>query len=159
LDRTVVDQILAEEVVSSTSSPGTALFAATDNQGSVHDWASYDDGVVDHISYGAFGNITYESAGWANFAIGHEGTFYDKRHRPRTPRPALVQSDSSTLDEPRPRTASAPTSNPYRYVGNSPTNFVDPSGAVTGRSTGGNRIRQRQTTSRTPLYPASSDHN
>jgi RHS repeat-associated protein len=127
-----VDQILADErfVPSGSnwlpSSPGTTYWALTDNEGSVRDWVSYGS-LVDHIVYDSFGKVYSQSSTTVPFAFGHNGVFYDPAtglewHQARWYNPALqrwMSEDPSGL---------GPDSNPYRYVGNSPTNFVDPSG-------------------------------
>ena len=59
-----VDQLLADESFSPTTSgemptaAGTTYWAVTDNQGSVRDAVTAADGVVFHIVYDSFGNIT-----------------------------------------------------------------------------------------------------
>jgi RHS repeat-associated protein len=133
-----VDQILGEEQFSPTSSgemptaPGEMFWALVNNDGSVRDVVQYGDNgvgglgatVVDHRIYNEFGALTN---GGSYLAWGYDGTFTDwatglqlhglRWYNPATKRwlsedPALLTYDT----------------NPYRYCGNSPTNFTDPSG-------------------------------
>ena len=131
-----VDQLLADESFSPTTSgemptaAGTTYWAVTDNQGSVRDAVTAADGVVSHIVYDSFGNIT----GGANpILFGYTGGYFDpltglihegeRWYSPRMMR--FLSPDPSGL---------GPDSNPYRYVGNSTPNFIDPTWALGGSS-------------------------
>ncbi|HEV3415623.1 MAG TPA: RHS repeat-associated core domain-containing protein, partial [Pirellulales bacterium] len=124
-----VDQILADEQYSSPTSnptaPGNTLWDVTDNQGSVHDLIG-NLGIREHLVYDSFGAITSPS-GSVTSSFLHNGTFYDpatglELHGLRWYSPSIkrwLSPDPAGL---------AFDSNPYRYTGNSPTNFIDPSG-------------------------------
>ena len=61
-----VDQLMADEQVSSLTSAGTVLFALTDNQNTVRDLATYDSGtdattVVDHRVFSTYGKMVSQT--------------------------------------------------------------------------------------------------
>ena len=130
-----VDQILADEQVTSPSSPGTVVWPLTDNLGTVRDLATYNAAtgtttVVNHIVYDSFGNVVSQSnAAAAACLFGYTGQMFDQdtglsydlnrwydsstgRFMSQDPSGFFLSGDS----------------NLYRYVGNSPTNFIDPLG-------------------------------
>ncbi len=118
-----VDQVLADEDVQ-----GNVLWMLADNIGTIRDVVDSNGTVVNHISYDPFGQVTGETnpgigdtfgfAGMVNdSATGldyDEARFYD----PATER--FVSQDPIGL--------ASGDANFYRYVGNDPTNLVDPSG-------------------------------
>jgi RHS repeat-associated protein len=121
------NQTLADE------KSGTINWYFTDNQGTVRDVAQYNSGtnttsVVDHLKLDSFGNITAQSnsANQPLFAFTGQlfdaatGLYYDhaRWYDPRTGR--FVSQD--------PMGFAAGDANLYRYVGNSPANFTDPTG-------------------------------
>jgi RHS repeat-associated protein len=98
----------------------------TDNLGTVRDLVT-NSGLVDHLIVDAFGNRTWQSNSSTSERIGYTGAFYDpttgllhdgvRWYKPSIER--WLSEDPSGL---------VSDSNPYRYVGNSPTNYTDPSG-------------------------------
>jgi RHS repeat-associated protein len=130
-----VDEILADEQFTPTTSgqlptnEGTGLWAMTDNLGTVRDLVT-SSGVVDHLVVDAFGNRTWQSNSSTSERIGYTGAFYDpttglvhdgvRWYKPSIER--WLSEDPSGLGA---------DSNPYRYVGNSPTNSVDSTGLNT----------------------------
>ena len=106
----------------------------TDNQGSVRDVAQYDSStntttVVDHIDYDAFGKILSQSDASAQPTFGYDGTWQDpvtgmnkmgKRWYPAVDAVFASEDPSGLISG----------TNPYLYCGNSPTNYVDPSGLI-----------------------------
>jgi RHS repeat-associated protein len=106
---------------------GVVAWYLTDHLGSVRDITDNTGSVIDHIDYDAFGNVTNETQPtngdrykygdyeWSTALslYGTWGRFYD---------PA---SDRWLSQDPL---GLGPDSNPYRYVGNAPTDAVDPSG-------------------------------
>ncbi|HEV2968864.1 MAG TPA: RHS repeat-associated core domain-containing protein [Pirellulales bacterium] len=115
------------------SSPGTTYWALGDNEGSVRDWI-VSGSLVDHIVYDSFGKIYSQSSTSVPFAFMHSGVFYDPNigleyhNDPSSGLPGrwYYPTDQRWLSEdPAGLTFD---SDPFRYVGNSPTNLIDPSG-------------------------------
>ena len=130
-----VDQILAQELVTSTSAAGETLWATTDDQGSVHDWIYAWTGVAEHLTYDSFGAVTSGGA-TSGIEFAHDGTLRDAATGLEYHSDPSSGSPGRWYDPAAKRWLSpdpaglAPDSNPYRYVDNSPTNFVDPSGTI-----------------------------
>jgi RHS repeat-associated protein len=105
--------------------------------------------VLDQITYGAFGNILsqtnssnaprylYAGGEWdANLGLYHFGARWDDPVNGR-----WISQDPLGL---------APDPNPYRYVGNGPTDSVDPTGMQTSQGSGNNRWNRQS-------FPYASD--
>jgi RHS repeat-associated protein len=128
-----VDQILAEEAVTSTITAGTNQWAATDDQGSVRDWVTNSGTLADHLTYDSFGAVT-SGAATSGIEFAHDGVLRDAatglewHTDPSSGYTGRWYSPSARRWMSEDPTGLGPDSNPYRYVGNSPTNFVDPSG-------------------------------
>ena len=129
-----VDELLADERVSSLSSAGTNLWTAIDNEGSMRDVWEDGVGLIDHIVYNSFGAITSQTNSYDAPLIGYTGSFTDpdtglQWHNDPTGKKIGRWYDPKTQQwigqDPD---GLAPDSNPYRYVGNNPTNGTDPSG-------------------------------
>ncbi|MGO8752642.1 MAG: RHS repeat-associated core domain-containing protein, partial [Thermoguttaceae bacterium] len=120
----VVDAVLADV---STAGGGTTSWELADELGSVRDVVSAQGAVIDHIQYDSFGNILSQS----NPSNGDQFTY------------AQQQTDATGLNYDRaryynPATGRFISQDPtgfaagdvdlYRYVGNSPTTEVDPTG-------------------------------
>jgi RHS repeat-associated protein len=126
-----IDQLLADEKVTS-SAAGTVLWPLADHLGTIRDLAEHnsttgDTTIVNHRTYDAWGNILSETNSAVDTLFSFTGRLYDEvtglqnnLHRwydPLTGR--WISEDPTGL---------GPDTNPYRYVKNSPTNLVDPSG-------------------------------
>ena len=135
-----VDQVLADEHFSYSSGsnqlPGSAtpfstLWALRDNQNTVRDVVT-DAGVLEqHIAYSPFGQqvsgLTTTGSVVASFAVGYTGTYTDpvtglQLHGVRWYNPS---SQRWLTQDPLGLRAGM---NLYRYCGNAPTIYVDPSG-------------------------------
>ena len=129
-----VNELLADERVSSLSSAGTNLWTAIDNEGSVRNVWEDGVGLIDHIVYNSFGAITSQTNSYDAPLIGYTGSFTDpdtglQWHNDPTGKQIGRWYDPKTQQWIGPDPDGlAPDSNPYRYVGNSPTNATDPSG-------------------------------
>jgi RHS repeat-associated protein len=135
-----VDQILADERFTPSgsnqmpSTAGTTYWALTDNENSVRDWITYGS-LVDHIIYDSFGKVYSHSNFSITFAFGHNGIFYDPatgleyHSQPSTGLPGRWYNPSIQRWMSEDMIGLSPDTNPYRYVGNSPTNFADPTGS------------------------------
>ncbi|REJ64954.1 MAG: RHS repeat-associated core domain-containing protein [Planctomycetota bacterium] len=128
-----VDQILADEQVTTLSSAGDVYWPLTDNQGTVRQLAFYDSGSGDttiqrYWEYDSFGNVTSETAAAVDHLFGYTGRAFDDAtglqnnlHRWYDPVTGRWASED-------PIGFAAGDANLYRYVGNGPTNGVDPTG-------------------------------
>ena len=132
-----VDQILADEVVTSLSAPGNVLWPLTDNLGTVRDVADFNEStsvaqVVNHLTYDCFGRITAETNAAVDFLFAYTGRERDEEtglyyYRARYYDPAVGRFLSQD-----PIGFEAHDPNLYRYVENGPTNFTDARGLNKG---------------------------
>ncbi len=135
-----VDQLLADEQVSSLSSPGQVVWPLLNDQNSVTDLAIYEAGITaiaNHRVYNAYGNLS-SWMGSVGCAFGYTGKYSDPLTRlqfntnrwydPATCR--WMSQDPLGL-------AAGP--NVYRYAGDNPVNYTDPSGlfVITTGGSGG----------------------
>ncbi|MCG8586758.1 MAG: DUF3836 domain-containing protein, partial [Pirellulales bacterium] len=133
-----VDQLFAVETVTSIASDGTTNWTLTDNLGTVRDVVTYDDvtdttTVDEHYIYSAFGTLTRaeDSTGTeltSELTVRYTFTaqewvsvidVYSYDHRWYHADTGQFMSADPIEDD---------TLNTYRYVGNSPTNRLDPTG-------------------------------
>jgi RHS repeat-associated protein len=137
-----VDQLLADEQIdwSDTDADGEVLWAITDNLGSVRDVLDSNGDLRVHRVFDAFGNVVSEThyntagstvtsgqTGYVDEAFAFTGRWYDQAtglqnnlnrwYDPKTGR--WPSEDPIGL---------GPDVNPFRYVGNGPTIWVDPDG-------------------------------
>ena len=70
LNGPAIEPILADEAVSSLSSPGSLLWPLTDNLGTVRDLVDSTGSVQNHISYDSFGKVTDETNSAVDFLFG-----------------------------------------------------------------------------------------
>jgi RHS repeat-associated protein len=121
-----LDMALADE-----RSPTTVRWMLTDNQGTVRDITNNVGAVQNHIRYDSFGRITSQTN--ANFStrFNYTGREFDAEtglyfYRSRYYDPGVgrfIGEDAIGF--------AGGDANLYRYVGNSPVNFVDPFGLLT----------------------------
>jgi RHS repeat-associated protein len=130
------DNILADEQFSPEdpgempSAPGDLFWMLADNLGSVRDIVDSDGNVENHLTYDGFGNVTSETNPNFNAMPGFQGTERDEEsglnhanHRDGDPHTGgWLKPDPLGL---------GPDTNPYRFIGNGPTNGTDPSGLWT----------------------------
>ena len=142
-----VDQLLSDEQLSASSSgqgynvaaPGTVVWPLTDNVGTVRDLAICDlttgtTSIVNHLDYSSFGQVLSQTnpatgnTAAVDCLFGFAGLPFDQGSGTfRTPaRP--YDPVTGRWIEPYPTGFKAGDTNLYRYVGNSPTDAVDPSG-------------------------------
>jgi RHS repeat-associated protein len=115
-------------VLAQENANGEVLWALTDHQGSVRVLLDNQGNVVNNITYDAFGNITLETHSQVNFRFSYTGREFDSEtglynYRSRYYDPAVGQFiNEDTIG------FAGGDSNLYRYVANSPVNYIDPSG-------------------------------
>jgi len=78
-----VDEILADEQISSPSTPGETLWTLTDYLGTVRDLAEYDEQtdqttIANHRVYDAFGRPTSETKAAVDCVFGYTGNLFGK---------------------------------------------------------------------------------
>ena len=126
-----IDQILARY----RPGEGTAWYL-TDRLGTVRDIIDDTGGLIDHIDFGSFGQVLYESDSAAGDRFKFTGREFEPllgmyHYRARFYDPQLGRFISQD-----PLSFAAGDSNLYRYVGNDPLNAIDPYGlAATEGST------------------------
>ncbi|MCE9553352.1 MAG: RHS repeat-associated core domain-containing protein [Planctomycetes bacterium] len=138
LDGPAVDQVFADEQFDPMSSgempiaAGETEWTLTDNQGTVRNVIDSSDNIDLHTAFNAFGNPV-SHAGSLTMAFGFTGKFYDadtglQWNINRWYDPVLqrwMSEDPLGL---------GPDVDPYRYVGNGPTNATDERGLLAGAS-------------------------
>jgi RHS repeat-associated protein len=128
-----VDQILADEAVTSLSSAGTVLYPLTDHLGTTRDLTSYDTGtntttIESHRRFDAFGVMVSQTNSSFQILFLFTGRPYDDSTN--------IQNNINRwygfgiwLNE-DPSGFNGQDSNLARYVGNHPTVSIDPTGLV-----------------------------
>jgi len=128
-----IDQIMADEQVTTPSSPGSVVWPLTDHLGTVRDLAAYDDAtgitsIANHRVYDSYGNLTSKTNAAVDCLFGFTGRAYDALtglqdnwHRKYDPAIGRWTSED-------PIRFTAGQSNLNAYCGNSPTNGIDPCG-------------------------------
>ncbi|MEG4304147.1 RHS repeat-associated core domain-containing protein [Microcoleus sp. D3_18a_C4] len=117
------DQILADE-----SAGGSVLWPLTDNLGTVRDLVDSNGAIQNRIGYDSFGKVRSQTNPSVGFRFGFTGReldaetgnyYYNSRYYdPQVGR--FISEDTIGFG--------GGDANLYRYVGNSPTNYTDPSG-------------------------------
>jgi RHS repeat-associated protein len=123
LHGTQIDQVLAQE-----NADGEVLWALTDNLGSVRVLMDNQGNVVNQITYDSFGNVTAQTNAGTSFRFSYTGREFDSEtglyyYRARYYDPGVGRFISED-----PIGFNSGDSNTYRYVGNNPLFYVDPSG-------------------------------
>jgi RHS repeat-associated protein len=132
-----VDQVWARAIPAGLSNSGVAWYL-TDREGSVRDIMDSSSVIQDHIDYDGYGNATHTTVSFAD-SHGYAGGQTDLNT-------GLVQEDERWYD---PKTGRWQSEDPIgfggginlnEYVGNDPTNAVDPSGLQPPPRLGGNGV-------------------
>ncbi len=128
-----VDQILADEQVASPGTPGGVLWPLADNLGTVRDLAQYDSQtdattVANHRVYDAFGELQSETNPAVDHLFAYTARLFDDAaglqwNLNRWYDPAVGRWLSAD-----PIGFEAGDANLYRYVGNGPAAWTDPTG-------------------------------
>jgi RHS repeat-associated protein len=132
----VVDQILADEVVTSLSQAGSVRWPLADHQGTIRDLVDSSASLLNHVKYDSFGKVTAETNAAVDFLFAYTGREKDEEtglhyYRARYYDPAVGRFVSED-----PIGFLAGDANLNRYVGNGPTNANDWSGHEEDRSFG-----------------------
>jgi RHS repeat-associated protein len=120
---TQIDQVLADET------PARTLWALGDNQGTIRDLIDNGGSLVEHLTYDSFGKII--SAPITDFRYGYTGREQDSETGLDYYRARYYDAANGKFISEDPLGFGAGDGNLTRYVGNSPTNAIDPSGLRT----------------------------
>jgi RHS repeat-associated protein len=116
-----IDELLADEDASNA-----ILWSLPDHQGTVRDVINNSGTVQNHLKYSAFGNVTAESAAAVDFLMGFAGMDRDEETNSWYSWMRHMENGRWKSEDPIGFTAG--DANLKRYVGNSPVDYVDPSG-------------------------------
>lgn len=124
LHGTGVDTVLADE------RGGAVVWALADNQGTIRDIVDGNGTILNHVSYDSFGRVKSQSNPSVEFRFGYTGREQDTETGLDYYRARYYDAEVGRFISEDPIGFNAGDTNIYRYVGNSPTNFTDPSGEV-----------------------------
>jgi RHS repeat-associated protein len=129
----VVDQLLADEQVTSLSSAGSVIWPLADHLGTIRDLATHNSSnhtttIANHRVYDAFGNLQSETNSAIDEIFGFTGRQFDDATGLQNNLNRWYDSKTGRFVSEDPIGFGGGDSNLSRYVGNSPTHFVDPSG-------------------------------
>jgi RHS repeat-associated protein len=102
--------------------------ALSDQQGSVRDVINNQGQLLNHIRYDSFGNITSQTNANVDFRFGYTGREFDEETGLYYYRARYYDAAIGRFISEDPMGFGAGDSNLYRYVGNSATNYTDPTG-------------------------------
>jgi RHS repeat-associated protein len=124
-----VDQLFADENVADEE----VLYALTDHENSVRDLVTYDAAtdvttVANHKIFDAYGNLTSQTNSAVDCLFGWTGRYKDSATGLQYNLNRWYDAETGGWISQDPLSFSAGDANLYRYVGNSPTNSIDPSG-------------------------------
>jgi RHS repeat-associated protein len=128
-----VDQLMTDEQVTTPSQPGNVLLTLTDNLGTVRDLATFNSttgvtSVVNHRVYDSYGNLESQTNAAVDCLFGWTGRAYDTATGLQNNVNRWYDAKVGRWASEDPDGFTAGDANTYRYVGNSPTNWIDPSG-------------------------------
>jgi RHS repeat-associated protein len=122
---TQIDQVLSDET------PTGMVWALADRLGTVSDLVDNSGNVVNHISYDSFGKVVGQTNPSVVFRYGYTGREADDETGLNYYRARYYDAGVGRFISEDPLGFEARDGNLARYVGNSPTNFIDPSGKIT----------------------------
>jgi RHS repeat-associated protein len=99
-----------------------------DHQGSIRQIVDNTGSLLNQITYDSYGNITSQSNPSVTFRFGYTGREWDSETGQYYYRARYYDAGVGRFISQDPIGFAAGDANLYRYVGNSPTNFTDPSG-------------------------------
>jgi RHS repeat-associated protein len=128
-----VDQILADEQVTSPSQAGTVLWPLSDNAGSVRDIAQYNattgtTTVIEHRVYDSFGNLVSPANSAVDFLFGYAGQMSDSATGLENDLNRWYDPHTGRFLSEDPSGFAGGDANLYRYAKNNPLTHTDPTG-------------------------------
>ena len=145
----LVDQVLADERITTPGSAGTVSWALGDNLSTVRDWVDSSGNLIEHLAYDDFGNVTSDSAPGIDHLFAYTGRLLDQETGLQNNLHRWYDSHQGRWLNQDPIGFAALDSNLYRYVGNEPTGWLDPVGLLTLEQAE-ERQRQREIEKNTP---------
>jgi RHS repeat-associated protein len=119
---TQIDQVLADEIGFSTN------WMLGDNQGSIRDVVDSNGSLINHVVYDSFGKVQSQSNAGYDLRFGYTGREQDNETGLNYYRARYYDASNGRFISEDPIGFGGRDTNLYRYVRNSPTNFIDPSG-------------------------------
>lgn len=123
-----IDQILGDE-----TADNQVLWTLTDHQNTGRDIADSNGNILNHRTFDSFGSITSETNPNIDHIFAYTGREFDTETDLSYNRARYYDNKAARFVSEDPIGFNGQDANLYRYVGNSPLNFVDPSGNI-GRS-------------------------
>jgi RHS repeat-associated protein len=123
---TRVDTVLADETATQV------LWALADNQGTIRDVLDGNGTILNHVTYDSFGKVVGQSNAGVEFRYGYTGREADGETGLDYYRARYYDASNGRFISEDPLGFGAGDGNLSRYVGNSPTNWNDPSGLLCG---------------------------
>jgi RHS repeat-associated protein len=147
-----VDQLFADEALSplppgasqgegsagyDLTSAGDVLWALTDHENTIRDLASYNAGtdtttIANHRVFDSYGNLKSESNSAVDCLFGYTGRMYDEATRLQNNHNRWYDSRTGRWMSKDPIGFAGGDANLFRYVGNNPLGYTDPSGLCRG---------------------------
>ncbi len=129
----VVDQLMADEQVTNPETPGTVVWPLADNLGTIRDLAVMDaqigvTSVANHRVYDSFGNLKSQTNAAVDCLFGFTGRPIDNATGLQNNLNRWYDAKTGCWMSKDPIGFEGRDANQYRYVGNSPTAFTDPTG-------------------------------
>jgi RHS repeat-associated protein len=122
LHGTGIDTVLANE------RGGAVVWALADNQGTVRDVVDGNGTILNHVTYDSFGRVVAQTNPAVEFRYGYTGREQDGETGLDYYRARYYDAGVGRFIGEDPLGFGGGHGNLTRYVGNSPTNFTDPSG-------------------------------
>jgi RHS repeat-associated protein len=139
-----VDQLFADEKVTSPSTAGNVLWALTDHENTIRDLATYNAGtnttaVANHRAFDSYGNLESESTSDQLYdcLFGYTGRMYDEATGLQNNQNRWYDSKTGRWMSKDPIGFAGGDANLFRYVGNNPLGDRDPSGLSVWERIGG----------------------
>lgn len=125
-----VDQILAQEQINSLVGAGEVWWSLADQLGTVRDVVNSRGELANHLTYDAFGKVIRETNNAVDVLFGFTGRDRDEETGLSYFRARYYDSSAGSFISEDPIGYAARDTNLQRYVGNTPTGAIDPSGLV-----------------------------
>jgi RHS repeat-associated protein len=117
-----------DEILARQSASGGVAFYLTDHEGSVRQLAAVDGAILDYITYDDFGGITSETHPENGDRFKYTGREWDGAIGLYNFRARMYDPANGVFLSKDPLGFAAGDANTSRFVGNDPSNFIDPSG-------------------------------